>query len=37
MKVDASEGFVEAITRARLKFEFDLTDDKFDLMSSRIF
>ncbi len=37
MGIDASEGFVEAISRVRLKLEFDLTDEEFDMMPCRIF
>ncbi len=36
MEVDASEGFVDAVLNARLKHQFELTDEDFDVMSSRI-
>jgi len=36
MEIDASDGFVEAVMNAKLKYEFELTDEDFDMMSSRL-
>ncbi len=36
VEIDASEGFTDAVLDAKLKYEFELTDEDFDIMSSRV-
>ena len=37
MEIDATEGFADAVLDAKLKYEFELLDEDFDIILSNVF